>query len=178
MATVIQTRHIFYGIAMLDKYRDMGWKKFFLIFGLSDETFAINCSAEIPEGIDRGWYYLWATWLDEAYWVVGALIGGLVGSHLPFNTEGLGFVETALFVVIFTDRWMKEKKHATGLIGLCVSALCLALFGADSFMIPAMIGILVCVTAFRKPISEGYPELCDKANRPAPLSEDTKAEQQ
>lgn len=156
MALMIQLRHTFYGISMLEKYRDMGWKKFFLIFGLSDETFSIAYSAEIPKGIDRGWYYLWTTWLDESYWIIGATIGGLVGSHLPFNTEGIEFVETALFTVIFVDQWLKEKTHWTALIGLGVSVLCLVLFGEDSFMVPTLVGILMLVTLFRKSISTGY----------------------
>lgn len=156
MALMIQLRHTFYGISMLEKYRGMGWKKFFLIFGLSDETFSVAYSAEIPKEIDRGWYYLWTTWLDESYWIIGAAIGGLVGSHLPFDTTGIEFVETALFTVIFVDDYLKEKTHWTAFIGLGVSILCLVIFGKDSFMIPTLVGILALVTLFRKPIGAGY----------------------
>lgn len=152
MALVLQARHLFYGVAMLEKYRGLGWKKFYLIFGLCDETFSINCSAEIPEGVDRGWFYFFVTLLNHFYWVSGSTIGGIVGSLLQFDTEGIGFVMTAMFTVIFLEQWLKEKHHDSSLLGLGLSALCLVLFGADSFIIPSMICLLVLHTALRRPI--------------------------
>ncbi len=152
MALVLQARHLFYGVAMLEKYRGLGWKKFYLIFGLCDETFSINCSAEIPEGVDRGWFYFFVTLLNHFYWVSGSTIGGIVGSLLQFDTEGIGFVMTAMFTVIFLEQWLKEKSHDSSLLGLGLSALCLVLFGADSFIIPSMICLLVLLTALRRPI--------------------------
>lgn len=152
MALVLQARHLFYGVAMLEKYRGLGWKKFYLIFGLCDETFSINCSAEIPEGVDRGWFYFFVTLLNHFYWVSGSTIGGIIGSLLQFDTEGIGFVMTAMFTVIFLEQWLKEKSHDSSLLGLGLSALCLVLFGADSFIIPSMICLLVLLTALRRPI--------------------------
>ena len=152
MALVLQARHLFYGVAMLEKYRGLGWKKFYLIFGLCDETFSINCSAEIPEGVDRGWFYFFVTLLNHFYWVSGSTIGGIIGSLLQFDTEGIGFVLTAMFTVIFLEQWLKEKRHDSSLLGLGLSALCLVLFGADSFIIPSMICLLVLLTALRRPI--------------------------
>lgn len=152
MALVLQARHLFYGVAMLEKYRGLGWKKFYLIFGLCDETFSINCSAEIPEGVDRGWFYFFVTLLNHFYWVSGSTIGGIIGSLLQFDTEGIGFVMTAMFTVIFLEQWLKEKSHDSSLRGLGLSALCLVLFGADSFIIPSMICLLVLLTALRRPI--------------------------
>lgn len=152
MALVLQARHLFYGVAMLEKYRGLGWKKFYLIFGLCDETFSINCSAEIPEGVDRGWFYFFVTLLNHFYWVSGSTIGGIIGSLLQFDTEGIGFVMTAMFTVIFLEQWLKEKRHDSSLLGLGLSALCLVLFGADSFIIPSMICLLVLLTALRRPI--------------------------
>lgn len=152
MALVLQAQHLFYGVAMLEKYRGLGWKKFYLIFGLCDETFSINCSAEIPEGVDRGWFYFFVTLLNHFYWVSGSTIGGIVGSLLQFDTEGIGFVMTAMFTVIFLEQWLKEKRHDSSLLGLGLSALCLVLFGADSFIIPSMICLLVLLTALRRPI--------------------------
>ena len=108
MALILQARHLFYGVAMLEKYRGLGWKKPYLIFGLCDETFSINCTAEIPEGVDRGWFYFFVTLLNHLYWVTGSTIGGLVGSLLSFDTEGIEFVMTAMFVVIFVEQWKKE----------------------------------------------------------------------
>ena len=160
MALLVQARHLFYGISMLDRYKDMGWKRFYLIFGLCDESFSINYTAEIPEGIDKGWFMFFVTLLNQLYWVTGSTLGGLAGSLLSFDTEGLDFVMTAMFVVIFLTQWKKEKKHHTGLIGLGASALCLLVFGPDSFLIPAMVCIVATLTLFRKPIerSGGYSE--------------------
>ena len=154
MTLLIQARHLFYGISMLDKYKVLGWKKPYLIFGMCDETFSINYTAEIPEDVDKGWFMFFVTLLNQIYWVSGATIGGLLGSIIPFNTEGLDFVMTALFVVIFLEQWKKEKKHYTALIGLGCAFVCLLMFGADSFMLPTMICILVLLTAFRKPIEK------------------------
>ncbi len=152
VALMVQARHLFYGIAMLDRFRGTGAKKLYLIFGMCDESFSINCSADIPEGIDRGWFMFFVTLLNQLYWVFGATAGGLLGSLIRFDTEGLDFVMTAMFVVIFLEQWLKEKKHYSSVIGLAVSLVCLAVFGKDSFMIPTMLGILGLLTAFRGPI--------------------------
>ena len=154
MALLIQARHLFYGVAMLDKYRDLGWKRFYLIFGLTDETFSINCSTDVPEGIDRGWFYFFVTLLNQLYWVSAATLGGLLGSLITFDTMGLDFVMTAMFVVIFLEQWLKEKQHLSSLIGVGASVLCLMIFGKDSFLVPAMIVILCMLTLCRKPIEK------------------------
>lgn len=149
MALLIQARHIFYGISMLDKFRGMGWKKFYLIFGLCDETFSINYTADIPQDVNKGWFMFWVTLLNHFYWVSGATIGGLVGSLLKFDTDGISFVMTAMFVVIFLDQWLKEKKHYASCIGILVSFICLMIFGADNFMLPTMIAILALFALLR-----------------------------
>ncbi|MCH5273559.1 MAG: AzlC family ABC transporter permease [Lachnospiraceae bacterium] len=154
MTLMIQARHLFYGIAMLEKYKGTGWKKPYLIFGMCDESFSINYSAEIPEDVDKGWFMFFVTLLNQIYWVTGAALGGLLGSLIQFNTEGLDFVMTAMFVVIFLEQWLKEKKHYTALIGVSVSAVCLLVFGAESFMIPTMVCILCFLTVFRGPIEK------------------------
>ena len=152
---MIQIRHLFYGIAMLDKYKGMGFKKWYLIFGLCDETFSINYSAKIPENVDKGWFMFFVTLFNHLYWVFGATLGGILGSVITFNTEGLEFVMTALFTVFFLEQWLKEKKHYTSLIGVIASAVCLLIFGADSFLIPTMVSILCFLTVLRKPIEKG-----------------------
>lgn len=149
MAILIGARHLFYGISMLDKFRGMGWKKFFLIYGMCDETFSINYSAEIPKDVDRGWFMLFVTVLNYLYWVTGATIGGLFGSLIHFNTQGLDFAMTAMFVVIFMEQWIKDKKHTSQFVGLGASVLCLIVFGADSFMVPTMLVILFFLTILR-----------------------------
>jgi 4-azaleucine resistance transporter AzlC len=154
MTLLIQARHLFYGISMLDKFKDMGWKKFYLIFGMCDETFSINYTAQIPEDVDRGWFMFFVTLLNHFYWVSGATIGGLIGSLINFDTNGISFVMTSMFVVIFMEQWMKEKHHISAYIGLGAATLCLFLFGADSFMIPTMIMIIVFLTALHKPLDK------------------------
>lgn len=154
MTLVVQARHLFYGISMLDKFRGLGWKRLYLIFGMCDETFSINYTADIPEDVDKGWFMFFVTFLNHFYWFSGATIGGLIGSLLSFDTSGLDFVMTAMFVVIFIEQWMKEKMHYTAFIGLISTIVCRILFGADNFMIPTMLGILVGLTILKKPIKQ------------------------
>ena len=139
---------------MLDKFRAMGWKKPYLIFGMCDETFSINCTAEIPEDVDRGWFYFFVTLLNQIYWVLGATAGGLVGGLIRFNTEGLDFVMTAMFVVIFLEQWRKEKRHDSAAVGMVASVVCLGVFGAENFLIPTMVCILAVLTALRRPLEQ------------------------
>ena len=135
MTLMINARHLFYGISMLDKFRGTGWKKVYLIFGMCDESFSINYTADIPENVDRGWFMFFVTLLNHFYWFSGATLGGIFGSLIHFNTEGLDFVMTAMFVVIFMEQWLKEKNHTSSILGLGISLLCLIAFGADNFII-------------------------------------------
>ena len=149
MALLIQARHLFYGLSMLDKFRGTGWKKFYLIYGMCDETFSVNYTANIPEDVDKGWFMFFVTLLNQFYWVASATTGGIISSLLKINTDGISFVMTAMFVVIFMDQWLKEDQHLSSLIGLGVSLICLLIFGVDSFMIPTMITIVVLLTVLR-----------------------------
>lgn len=154
VALTVQARHLFYGLSMLEKYKGSGWKKPFLIFWMCDETFALNYSATIPYDIDRHWYMFWVSFLNYTYWVSGALMGGLLGNVLHFNSRGLSFVMTTMFVVIFLEQWLREGKHYTALIGFVFSIGSLLIFGADNFIIPAMVGMLAALTVLRKPIEK------------------------
>ena len=149
MTLMINARHLFYGISMLDKYRGLGWKSFYLIFGMCDETFSINYTAEVPEDVDRGWFMFFVTLLNHFYWFFGATLGGIFGSLIHFNTEGLEFVMTAMFVVIFLEQWLKEKNHTSSVLGLGISLICVTAFGADNFIIPAMLGTLAVLSLMR-----------------------------
>ncbi len=155
LTLMINARHLFYGISMLDKYKGTGWKKPYLIFGMCDESFSINYTARIPADIDRGWFMFFVTFLKHLYWFSGATLGGIFGSLIHFNTEGLDFVMTAMFVVIFMEQWLKEKRHESAWIGLGSSLICLILFGADHFIIPAMLVILALLTFLRGPLEKG-----------------------
>ncbi len=149
LTLVINARHIFYGISMLEKYKGLGWKKIYLIFGLCDESFSINYTADIPEGVDRGRFMFFVTLLNHIYWVTGSTLGGIFGSFIGFSTEGMDFVMTALFVVIFVEQWLKEKQHFSAITGVLASVLCLFVFGADNFVIPSMITIWGALTLMR-----------------------------
>ena len=162
MALLIQARHLFYGVAMLDKYRGLGWKTPILIFGMCDESFSINCSAEVPAHVDRGWFYLWVTLLNWCYWIAGATIGAQLGAVLPFDTQGLDFVMTAMFAVIFLEALLKEKQHWSSLIGVVCSVGCLLIFGADGFLLPTMGCILLTLYLARKPIEKKEAEKIGK----------------
>lgn len=158
MAVLIQARHLFYGLSMLEKFKGLGWKKFYLIFGMCDETFSINYTVQVPEGVDRGWFMFFVTLLNQFYWCASATLGALIGSHLTFDTNGISFVMTAMFVVIFLEQWLKEKNHVSSLLGLLVSAVCLFVFGADSFMIPTMITIVALLALLKKPLEKSCLE--------------------
>ena len=152
VSLMIQARHLFYGISMLEKFKGTGLKKLYLIYGMCDETFSVNYVADIPSDIDRGWFMFFVTLLNQIYWVLGATLGGLFGSLITFNTKGLDFVMTALFAVIFLDRLMTEKKHYTAAIGVLSALACHLIFGANSFMLPTMGLMLLLLTAFKKPL--------------------------
>ena len=159
LTLMVNARHLFYGISMLEKYKGMGWKKPYLIFGMCDETFSINCTVTPPEGVDRGWFMFFVTLLNQTYWVAGATLGALLGSVLHFDTTGIEFVMTALFTVMFVNQWEEAKDHRPALTGLGCAALCLAVFGSDGFMLPAMALIIVCFLVSSKSQKKEEPAL-------------------
>lgn len=152
MTLMVNARHLFYGLSMLDKFKNMEKKKPYMVFSITDETFSLLCSAKAPEGVDKNWFYFFIAFLDHLYWITGSAIGGIIGSVFSFNTKGIDFVMTALFVVIFVDQWKSSKNHIPAMIGICGSLLCLIIFGAGNFLLPSMIVILISLTVFRKPI--------------------------
>ena len=154
MTLVINARHLFYGISFLGKYRETGKFKPYLIFGLTDETFSVLCAAEPPPGADRNWFYFFITLLDHLYWVLGSVLGALAGSFVTFNTKGLDFVLTALFVVIFTEQWKTRKNRLPAAIGVVCTVACLLVFGQSSFIIPAMLAILATLTLLRNRLGQ------------------------
>lgn len=146
MGLMINARHLFYGISMLEKFRDVKKGKTYLIFALTDETFSALCDETVPEWLDKGKVYLWISALDHLYWVIGSCLGAVIGSMISFNTKGLDFALTALFVVIFVDQWRSQKDHRPAMTGLIATVLCLVIWGQSSFIIPAMILILAVLT--------------------------------
>lgn len=150
LALMVNARHLFYGISMLGRYKNVGWKKFYLIYGMCDESFAVNCSVEPPEDVDKGWFMFFVTLLNQVYWVTGATLGGLLGYVVRFDTKGIEFVMTALFVVMFLGQWEESDDHRSALTGLGCSVLCLAVFGGSRFIIPAMVLIILCFVFSKK----------------------------
>ena len=147
---MVNARHLFYGISMIGKYRDTGWRKPYLIFALTDETYSLNCSGA-PEGVDReGDYYFLVSLFNHSYWVLGSILGSLLGKAIPFSTEGIDFALTALFVTVFVEQWISTKDHIPALLGLGVSVLCLLIFGPGNFLIPAMVLITLALGIYGK----------------------------
>jgi len=149
MTLMVNARHLFYGVSLLEKYRDVGRMKPYLIFALCDETFSVILSNEPPEGVNRNLFYLLVTLLGHVYWVLGSALGALLGPMIPFSTRGLDFVLTALFVVIFVGQWKAQRDHGPAAVGVLCSAACLAIFGPRNFIIPSMVAILAALMAMR-----------------------------
>ena len=149
-ALMVNARHLFYGISMLGKYRDTGWRKPYLIFALTDETYSLNCGGA-PEGVDREKdYYFLVSLFNQCYWVLGSIAGSVLGKAIPFNTEGIDFALTALFVTVFVEQWLSTRDHIPALIGLGASVVCLAVFGPGNFLIPAMMLITALLALYGK----------------------------
>lgn len=159
MTLLIQARHLFYGISMLSKLKGLRFKKYYIIFGMCDETFSIIYSVDAPKDVDRGWFMFFVTLLNHFYWVLGSTVGGLVGSLITVNTDGISFVMTAMFVVIFLEQWLKEKNHASAVMGLLSAAVCLCIFGANAFLLPTMAVIILLLAMFQKPIQRTEVQL-------------------
>ncbi|NYB74963.1 AzlC family ABC transporter permease [Sedimentibacter hydroxybenzoicus DSM 7310] len=150
LALMVNARHLFYGISMLEKYKNVGWKKPYLIYGMCDESFAINCTVTPPPDVDKDWFMVFVTLLNQIYWVAGATLGGLLGHIIHFDTTGIEFVMTALFVVMFINQWEETKNHRSAFTGLGCSLICLLIFGSENFILPAMALIILCFSLFRK----------------------------
>lgn len=140
---MVNARHLFYGISMIDAYKGTGKRKPYLIFALTDETYSLVCRDKLPEGAARNAYYLLVSAFDQCYWVIGSCLGALAG-NLPIDFTGIDFALTALFVTIFVEQWLTSRDHLPALVGVSAAVLCLLLFGADSFLIPTM--ILIALT--------------------------------
>ena len=148
---MVNARHLFYGISMVDKYKGAGKKKPYLIFALTDETYSLVCSDESVKDVNNKYlYYFTVSLLNQIYWITGTVIGSLSGRMINFSTEGIDFALTALFVTIFTEQWISEKNHGPAIAGLASSILCLVVFGKDNFLIPAMCCIVAVLGFMRK----------------------------
>lgn len=146
---VVNARHLFYGISMIDAYKGTGKKKPYLIFALTDETYSLVSREQLPEGVERIPYFFLVSLFDQCYWVTGSALGALAG-NLPIDFTGIDFALTALFVTIFVEQWLSTKNHLPAIVGLLASIACLLVFGADNFLIPTMILIAAVLIMTRR----------------------------
>ncbi len=145
---MVNARHFFYGISMIDKYDGKDARNPYLMFSLTDETYSLVCSSHI-EGIEDKTYYFYVSLFNQIYWIIGSILGSVLGSILTVSTEGIDFSMTALFITVFMEQWLSQKNHIPALTGLACSILCLIVFGKSSFLIPTMILITICLLAQR-----------------------------
>ena len=147
---LLNARHIFYGISLIDAYKGAGKKKPYLIFSLTDETYSLVTQNQPPEGMKKSTYCLLVSVLDHLYWVTGCILGSVAGNFLPISFEGIDFVLTALFVTLFVEQWLSNKNHFPAIVGVAATVLCLVIFGSEIFLIPSMVLIAFLLTITRK----------------------------
>lgn len=161
MTLLINARHFFYGFSLLDKYKGTGKVKPYLIFGLTDETYSLVCTAKLDDNINHKKYYFFLTALDQLYWITGCTLGALLGEFIPFNSTGIEFAMTAIFVVIFVEQWMSTKQHLPAILGAFTTLVCMFVFGKQLFIIPSMILIAFELVIFRKKLEQSDSEVND-----------------
>ena len=151
---MVNVRHVFYGISLIERFNRFGKSRWYMIFGLTDETYSLICTTKIPEDVAEEKFLLAISLLNQLYWVLGSAIGGIAGSVLPINSEGIDFAMTALFVVIFVEQWMEKKNRIPAIIGVALTIISLQIFGTESFVLPAMLAIVLALFVGRKKIEE------------------------
>lgn len=147
---MVNARHLFYSISMIDKYKGSGKYKPYMIFALTDETYSLLCDGKTPEGEDPNLYRFLVSFFNHIYWISGCVLGSLLGSVLPFSTAGIEFSMTALFIASFTEQWLSNKDHIPAITGLFSTLICLLVFGKENFLIPSMLLITFVLTFLRK----------------------------
>lgn len=159
---MVNARHLFYGISMLNKYKNIGPCKPYLIFALTDETYSLVCQKQPSiNAKETSIYYRLVSLLNHCYWITGSVIGAILGAVIPFNSEGIDFALTALFLTVFLEQWLTNKKHTPALIGVGASVLCLILFGSDKFLIPTMLIIALALSLYRDKSATSQKEVSD-----------------
>lgn len=147
---MVNVRHIFYGLSLLERFREMGKKKLYMIFSLTDETYSLFFITKVPKDVDEHKFMFAIALLDQLYWITGSAIGAIAGSVIPFDATGIDFAMTALFVVIFVEQWLTSGNHLPALVGIFAGVICLLLFGSENFILPTMIVIMVILLSCRK----------------------------
>ncbi len=150
LTLMVNVRHVFYGLSLVDRFNKFGKKRWYLIFGMTDETYSLICTTNVPEGVDEEKFLLAITALDQLYWIAGSAIGALAASIVDFNSQGIEFAMTALFIVLFIELWYRRGNRTPELIGVVAALVCLLVFGADNFVLPTMLTIVAIVLIARK----------------------------
>lgn len=150
MTLFINGRHIFYGLSFVEKFKQFGKLSPYMIFSLTDETYSVLCSLKVPEGMNEKKISFYIALFNHFYWILGSVIGAVIGQVISFNTAGIDFSMTALFIVIVLNQWMENKDHTPAIIGMITGVLCLLLFGADKFILPALSVSAICLLLFRR----------------------------
>jgi len=156
---MVNVRHVFYGISLVERFNKLGNSRWYMIFGLTDETYSLLCTTKVPEDVDEEKFLFAISIMNHSYWVLGSAIGAIAGSVLPINSKGIDFAMTALFVVIFIEQWMEQKNRIPEMIGVILALVSLWIFGAESFVLPAMLVIVLALFVGRKKL-EGEDEGC------------------
>lgn len=165
MTVIVNFRHIFYGLSFLDRFNDMGWKKWYIVFALTDETYSLLCSRKASPGVDEKKFLFCVALLNQSYWVLGGVIGSLAGSLITFDTTGMDFAMTALFIVIFIDQWKSYPSHIPALIGVAGTTAVLPAAGPENLVIPSMLLIVAAFMLARKQIEGRMARAAETASQ-------------
>lgn len=160
-ALMVAARHIFFSISMIGRYRSEGKRKWYLFYALCDETYAMLSKDDGPEGVNRSNYRLLVTLFDQSAWVIGSFLGGWIGTLITFDSTGIDFAMTALFMTVFVQQWIDSKSHIPAVLGVAATLICRILFGRDIFLIPAMVIIIAVLTIMRSKIESSGGDDCD-----------------
>ena len=148
-ALLMNSRQSFYSITFLKEFKQMGRRKLYMIHTMTDETYAVNCTLDLPKKEKEDTMFLVALF-SRCYWIVGSVLGGILGQIVPFDLTGLDFCMTALFLIIFIDEWEKAEKHTPALTGLGIGVICLLIFGENRFMLPALLIVSALLLLFQR----------------------------
>lgn len=151
---MVNVRHIFYGISLVERFNKIGKSRWYMIFALTDETYSLLCTTKVPKDVDESKFLFAISVLDHSYWVLGSVIGAVAGTLLPISSEGIDFAMTALFVVIFIEQWLDKKNRIPAIIGVTMATISLLIFGANNFVPPAMLAIMTLLFVGRKKLDK------------------------
>ncbi len=155
MTLSVNSRHIFYGLSFIERFKNMGARGLYMIFSLTDETYSLLCGTKVPADLNENDVFFTIAWMNHSYWITGCVLGALIGSWIAFDTTGADFAMTALFVVIFIEQWREAKSHLPALAGLICGVVCLTIFGPDQFILPTLVLTVGALFLLRKPIERG-----------------------